>query len=231
VNVITTKTVLGIVYRRIRIFTSIGAIGLLIATTTTSSAGTIALDVTSDTMVFATGTFNNVGWQFTVNAPILVDGLGVFDVGSNGLTESHQVGLWDNLGNLLATTTVNSGGTLVLSASNTGDWLFNSIAPVLLLPGTYVTGAFYATRADQVMANATITTVPEVSFAASRASNDAGFAEPGVYGLVQPGVFGPNFSIVTGVSSVPDEGNTFALLMIGAAGLLVFRRSRKTQTA
>ncbi len=207
-NVITTKTVLGIVYRRIRIFTSIGAIGLLIATTTTSSAGTIALDVTSDTMVFATGTFNNVGWQFTVNAPILVDGLGVFDVGSNGLTESHQ-----------------------LSASNTGDWLFNSIAPVLLLPGTYVTGAFYATRADQVMANATITTVPEVSFAASRASNDAGFAEPGVYGLVQPGVFGPNFSIVTGVSSVPDEGNTFALLMIGAAGLLVFRRSRKTQTA
>src|SRR5262245_6479015 len=110
-----------------------------------AQASTIVLDVTSDTQIFAPGSFHNIGWQFTVVAPITVDSLGIFDVGSDGLAERHQVGLWDSGGALLASAVVSSASTLVASASNAGDWRFESIAATVLPPGTYVAGAFYPT--------------------------------------------------------------------------------------
>src|SRR5258706_13879524 len=171
---------------------------LLLGTATISSASSIALDVTSDTQVFTMGIFRNIGWQFSVNAPIIVDGLGIFDVNPVGLGENHQVGLWDNAGALLAQATVTNASTLVASVSNTGDWLFQGVAPILLNPGTYVTGAFFSdNNTDSMMANATISLIPQVSFLASRATVGAAFAEPGVYGLVQPGVFAANIRVQT----------------------------------
>src|SRR4051812_33929566 len=118
----------------------IAAFGLLLSTAAVSSASTLGLDVTSDTQIFAPGVFHNIGWQFSVDAPITIDGLGLFDVNPAGLAESHQVGIWDNSGTLLASTTVTSGSTFITSASNAGDWLFADIAPIVLVPGTYVTG-------------------------------------------------------------------------------------------
>src|SRR5437660_1734543 len=137
---------------RISVSRWVVAAAMLLATATVSSASTLGLDVTSDTQVFAPGVFHNIGWQFSVNAPITIDALGLFDVNPAGLAENHQVGIWDNSGTLLAQTTVTNGSTLVASASNAGDWLFADIAPIVLLPGTYVTGAFFATSADSVMA-------------------------------------------------------------------------------
>ena len=207
-----------------RLISSFWVVGLAaLISTAPISRGQLGLDVTSSTQIFTPAPFDNVGWQFTVSSPILVNGLGVFDVGANGLSESHITGLWDNGGTLLATTSVSSASTPVASASAAGDWLFNSIAPVLLAPGTYVVGAYYATGADFVMANATITTAPQITFAASRASSNGVPAEPGVYGLVEPGVFGPGIEIQS-VSSVPDHGSTLALLCMSVAGLLAWRR-------
>src|SRR5581483_3385210 len=91
------------------LFQSIAVCGVLLGAATISNASTLGLDVTSDTQIFAPGVFHNIGWQFQVNAPVTVDGLGLFDVNPAGLSESHQVGLWDNSGNLLAQTTVTSG--------------------------------------------------------------------------------------------------------------------------
>src|SRR5262249_32205561 len=121
---------------------TLAAFALLFVVAAPSSASTLGLDVTSDTQVFAPGVFHNIGWQFSVSAPIIIDGLGLFDVNPAGLAESHQVGLWDNGGNLLASATVTSGSTLIASASNAGDWLFANIAPIVLVPGTYVTSGF-----------------------------------------------------------------------------------------
>ena len=203
------------------------AVALLLATASVSSASTLGLDVTSDTQIFAPGVFHNIGWQFSVSAPTTVDGLGLFDVNPAGLAENHQVGLWDNSGNLLASANVTNGSTLVASASNAGDWLFSNIAPIVLVPGTYVTGGFFATSADSVMANATITTVPEISFLASRASTEGAFAEPGVYGLVEPGVFAANVRVQTPAAPVPEPASMF-LLGSGLATLAIRRRrSRK----
>ena len=115
---------------------AIAGVAMIVTTAAVSSASTIALDVTSDTQIFAPGVFHNIGWQFQVNAPVVVDGIGLFDVNPAGLSESHQVGLWDNNGLLLASTTVTSGSTFVSSASGAGDWLFANIAPIVLVPGT-----------------------------------------------------------------------------------------------
>ena len=119
------------------------AVCVVLGAATSASANPIALDVTSDTTAFSVGGFTNVGWQFSVNAPITIDGLGLFDFGGDGLSLSHQVGLWDNSGTLLAQTTVTNGSTPVASLSNAGDWLFESITPIILLSGTVCHERFF----------------------------------------------------------------------------------------
>jgi hypothetical protein len=201
---------------------------LIVGPATVAEATSIGLDLLSDTTIFAVGDFHNIGWQFTVNAPITVDGLGMFDVNAAGLGEAHQVGLWNNSGTLLAQTTITNASTFVSSVSNSGDWLFNSIAPIVLAPGTYVTSAFYATNADLVMADSTITTIPQISFLAPRLSAEAFFAEAGVFGSVERGVFGADIRVSD--VSVP-EPVTLLLLGSGLAGLALTLRRRTTRSS
>jgi len=197
---------------------------LLLATV--ASADTIGLDVTSSNQIFSTGTFTNIGWQFQVNAPITIIGLGIFDVNPAGLADDHQVGLWTDSGTLLAQTLVTNGSTLVASASGAGNWLFNNISPVVLAPGTYLTGAFYGREADQVIADTTITTVPEISFLHSRASTGA-FAAPGPYEFFDPAIFAPNIMVQT--TPVP-EPSTLILLSSGLAILGARRLARQSKS-
>jgi len=201
---------------------SLMVVAALVFLPATSHASTLGLDVTSNTQIFAPGVFHNIGWQLSVSSTITIDGLGLFDVDPAGLTETHQVGIWDNSGTLLASTTVTSGSTFVTSVSGAGDWLFNSITPLVLAPGTYVVSGFYATSADSVMANATIVTDPRISFLASRASTEGAFAEAGVYGLVEPGVFGANLRVQAPV--VTPEPTSMFLLGSGIVALAVRRR-------
>ena len=208
-----------------RTFLRLAALTSLFVASVTTQAAPLALDF-SGGQQFAPGVFHNIGWSFQVNSSVTVNSLGVFDVGADGLSERHQVGIWDSSNNLLAQTTVFSGATAVASASSLGQWLFQDIAALTLGPGTYVIGAFYSTSADTVIGNATgLTLDSNLSYLASRAGSGGSFDQPGVYGLVEPGVFGPNMQLEA--AAVP-EPNMLALLAIAtAAGAFARRRPAK----
>ncbi len=198
------------------------AAALLLTTAAMASAGTLGLDVISDTQVLFQGEYDNAGWQFSVNAPIVVDGLGIFDVNPAGLAASHPVGLWDSTGTLLAQANVGNASPLVPSASSVGDWLFEDIAPIVLQPGVYVTGAYLASSGEKVMGNATIASAPQITFIASRLSTNGKFAEPGAFNLGGAGLFAANIRIEP-LATVPEPAS-LVLMGSGLTALAMRRR-------
>lgn len=168
------------------------------------------------------------GWIFLVNSEITVTSLGVFDAGSNGLAGPHQVGLWDSVGNLLASTTVTNASTPVASIHADGQWLFQSIGPVNLGIGQYTIGALYFNNdPDLAVILGSVFSIPEVTHV-------AGVQLIGAPGLVQPtqgqipgGIFGPSFLVDNGNGAVPEPSEWAAMGVLGMAlGGLALRKRR-----
>lgn len=164
-----------------------------------------------------------IGWTFSVNQDIFVTDLGVWNqdtqVGQEGLTSPHQVGIWNATTQaLLGSTTVGPGGTVV------GAFTYESIANITLVTGQqYVIGAMYtATDGDSYISGgvSNFTTSPDVNWLDSRRPSfgDLGFAFPDTTS-VSIGRFGPNFLY----TPVPTPGAAVAL---GTFGLLATRRRR-----
>lgn len=177
----------------------------------------------SDAAFFLSGDFNNIGWSFSVTSAVTIDGLGLFDDGADGLVSRHQVGVWNSAHQLIAQATVfNNGATALPSASSGGQWLFVDIAATALDVGDYVIGAFYADQDDDPIAAIAsgLALDSHFSYGASRASDGTSFDEPGVYGLVQPGIFGPNLRVAL------PEPHMLALLGIALAAGAMARRRR-----
>ncbi len=88
-----------------------------------------------------------VGSKFTVSANVSVGKLGFEDELLNGLASSHQVGLWNSSGTLLASVTVQSGSGSVLI----GNWRYETLTtPVTLIAGsTYTIGAQVTNGGDK----------------------------------------------------------------------------------
>ncbi len=79
------------------------------------------------------------GFKFTVTSDVIVESLGVYDAGSDGIANPAEVGLWHADGTLLAQTTVPQGTAGIVD----GQFRFTTIAPLMLTTGTeYVIGAF-----------------------------------------------------------------------------------------
>jgi hypothetical protein len=176
---------------------------------------------------------SNYGWSFTVTSPLTIDGLGLWDAGSNGLIESHEVGLWLTStpipeGVLLASTTVSNAQSVpVASASASGRWLFSDVPAVTLAPGAYTLGAVYRVGPtglfDPFISDAfTIVTEPGLNYGNPREiHNTPNLARPTIIGLNEhQGFFGPNLRVV-----IPEPGG-LSLLATATASWLLSRRLR-----
>jgi hypothetical protein len=183
-----------------------------------AQAGTLALDIIANPGNTNTNNAYSLGWQFAVNNPILVDGLGFFN---SVITQSHDVGIWDNGANLLVTATVLPGDP----QSGTAPWRIHTIAPLSLSPGTYYIAA--ETGSDNFTSGPTsMTTAPEITFLSDRylASPVLTFPTQSSGGGLQ-GYFGPTFTFTTG-GGVPEPA-TFAMMGVGLLAVVGLARRRR----
>jgi hypothetical protein len=185
-----------------------------------ASAATIAVTISDLTGNVGPTPGATLGWEFTVNSPITVTQLGVFDAGQDGLADSHPVGIFDLGANLLVSGTVTTADPL------TNQFRYINVAPTPLNAGqTYRIGGFYPTGADtdRIQAHG-FSTAPEIQFTDGYGVNTGVLAFPSTKDSgVNPGSFGPNFQFV---AAVPEPG-TLALTGLEMLGLVVWLRRRK----
>lgn len=199
------------------------------------ASATPMLDITGGQAV-SPGMAGTAGFSFEVTNTIQINGLGFFDHGADGLTNSHAIGLWTSAGALLASTTVPAGipGSPTPSADPNGQWIFNSIADLVLNPGTYVVGAQYlANDADfaRLTFNGNIvtpTSIPQVNYLAGLQDIVGPLTFPQLPIGLEPSLFGPNVNVVPVNQPVP-EPSTMLLLGSGLAGIIAWH-ARKAKT-
>jgi hypothetical protein len=156
------------------------------------------------------------GWQFQVNQDIQVNSLGVDDLGA--AADSHEVGIWNDAGILLAAATVNFPG----QSPNAFVWVGLG-TPLDLSAGTYRIGAFFAGPATDIFVYTatSVTMAPAITYLNSACSDDTAFSFPNNTGWYSDAFFGPNFQYTT----VP-EPSVLALLGLGGLAMASWRRNR-----
>jgi hypothetical protein len=199
---------------------------MLIRATSPVNAQTPALSSFTGGSSFGSynGTNMTLGWKFTVNQNIDVNDLGIWTPNA-ALSQSHEIGIWDNSGVLLVSATVPTSTTV------SGDYAYTSVTSTLLTSGqNYFIGAEYTSPFTDVYTSGTtsVTTVSEITFdAAARTGTSAGFADPTITTSTD-GRFGPNFQFtpattVPELSSVLGFGSSAFLAGIG----ILRRRARR----
>ncbi len=198
----------------------------------------IGADVTTISFAAPTTSFGacNMGWAFQVTGTVTVDGLGFWDEASDGIA-AHQVALWDttNPATPLAVATITNGSDSVASASGYGNWLFESVADVVLQPGIWyaVAAVYSADNADPVRAClspsfASCIAVDADGYPAVGSAIVAGDTlkcpEGGFMGLY--GAYGPNVHFAE-TTSVPEPGSLALLGGLCVSTLLCGRRLKR----
>jgi hypothetical protein len=169
-----------------------------------------------------------LGYSFDVTSSFAVDGLGVWDSGSNGINTTVQAGLWTSTGTLLASVSISDSSTPVASASNAGQWLFADIPSLTLTPGSYVIGSIFFTLAPVVNFGSvnSFSTIPEITNVVGRRGVfGSGLQVPTVLLSNNTFGFGPTLrQATTPPAPVPEPATTAALVTLGAIGLVSRRR-------
>jgi hypothetical protein len=203
------------------IFASIATVVFFNSCNPDACAQIVAVDSTYNPggTYYSIPTDSTYGWRFTVGtAPISVTQLGFFDTGLDGLSESHQIGIWDTSGNLMIQGTVQSGTASTLA----GAYRFELVSATTLSANTtYLIGAHSPNPVDTaIMFDAPQTYASEITYLGANYAPVSGFAPPTTaYGAAH-GVFGPNFQF----TAVPEPEH-YAMMM--GVGLIAFACIRK----
>jgi len=174
-----------------------------------------------------------LGYTFTVNEDVTVDGIGLFDYGSDGLSSAHQVALWNMDGSFRIDPMILNPGlppaNSEVSISGLGSYIYVGLdQPLILEAGEYVLGASYLAAngnkdpveflPDSITENA-----PNVFFGAGvfGAADGVNVMFPDIPGFGN-NYFGPALRI----SATIPEPLTLALLFIGIVGMAGNLRQR-----
>lgn len=175
----------------------------------------------------------SIGYEFNVLSPIMIKALGVFDdpnswidpndpfSGPNGLTETHQIGVWDMFGTLLGSASIAAGG-----GNLTNYFRFVNVSPFVL-----AVGAGYRIASTSGYSKYTSTFWASGLLVDPSIQLVRGLSDPGT-SLVNPTTtwegdmfLGPNMQF----SAVPEPA-TMVLLATGLASMMLaslFRRRRE----
>ena len=187
-----------------------------------ASAQTNAISFSNTTGESLAKTDSTFGWSFTTNSDINVVDLGVFDDSQNGLTDSHQVGIWDSSGTLLVSTTVPSGTGATL------DDQFRTVgvsSTELFAGQKYFIGTLYTTFDDPLLLQgdaSNFATASQITYDNATFALGTTLKDPTTVASPPPAFFGPTFEFEAVSSPVPEPGS-FVLLgtgLLGFAGVL-----------
>lgn len=158
------------------------------------------------------------GWSFRVSNAVTINGLGLWDVGADGLgAASYQTGLWRADGTLLASVSVSSGSTVVASASADGSWLFEDITSLVLEPGSYSIGTVFQDADPLAQINAGFTTIADVTLTGGVLGDmGAGLDFPGA-SFTTP-IFGPTLRLADTTTVPEPAGLALVALALLTAG-------------
>jgi len=188
--------------------------GALLATTLLASASQAQLAIDFD----ASGATNydtsiwNLGFSFTANEDLTVVALGNWFGGD--FPQDQLVGLWDDQGNLLASTLVSNSDATV----GNGSWKFHSIGAVSLVRGhTYIVGgqggAYYTGGIPTVTVDSRITYGTDLYV---NVNDGDPLTMPTATESYPHGWFGGNVEF--GTAAVPEPASW--ALMLGGFGLV-----------
>jgi hypothetical protein len=158
------------------------------------------------------------GWEFHLDQPLTIGGVGIWDEHNQPLNIAHEVGLYTSGQTLLLDILLdNNNTTAVASASPDGQWLFTSISPLVLQPGDYVLAATWGDPIDnadpfRLQANGVESFLNYTGMCSKTQLPSLQLVFPDCSGapLSSASFFGPNLAVV------PEPGS---IVMFGAAML------------
>jgi hypothetical protein len=160
-------------------------------------------------------TNNTFGYEFTTSHALVIESLGIFDSGSDGLAENHQVGIWEQGNNAALASVLIPSGT---SSTLVNGFRYANLVNTLALRGgaTYRIGALYLGSGDdfaECITRCSSTVGNGILLGDSYYSTppSASLAYPNFQANVSPGYFGPNFRVkVDAPGPLPVAGAAMA---------------------